>query len=90
MKVKFAYYGLDCAGGVIRKSNQQHSTQWIARLCDGRSSCHGTVHNSVLTDPYPGCPKDFIAVAECSNGKVIAKAVAAKRNEGQQISLSCY
>ena len=89
MKVKFAYYGLSCAKGVLRESNQQRSTQWIARLCDGKSSCQGRVHNSVLTDPYPGCPKDFIVVAECSNGKIIAEAVRAKGGEGQQISLAC-
>jgi hypothetical protein len=78
-----------CAGGDIRKINQRRSTQWIARLCNGRSSCQGRVHNSVLTDPYPGCPKDFIAVAECSNGKIVSKAVLAKPGEGQQISLAC-
>jgi hypothetical protein len=90
MKVKFAYYGLDCAGGIIRKTNQQRSTQWMAHLCNGKHSCQGRVHNSVLTDPYPGCPKDFMAVAECSNGKIIAKAVPAKPGEGQQIDLACY
>jgi hypothetical protein len=89
MKVKFAYYGLSCARGVLKKSNQRRSTRWIARLCNGRHSCQGRVHNSVLTDPYPGCPKGFIAVAECSNGKIIAEAVRPKVGEGQRISLAC-
>ena len=32
MTVKFAYYGLACSKGVLKESNQQRSTQWIARL----------------------------------------------------------
>ena len=60
MTVKFAYYGLACSSGVLKESNQQHSTKWIARLCDGKFSCQSMVHNSVLTDPYPGCSKDSL------------------------------
>ena len=89
MTVKFAYYGLACSKGVLKESNQKRSTQWIASLCNGKHSCQGRVHNSVLTDPFPGCPKDFIVVAECSNGKVIAEAVPRKGGEGQKISLAC-
>ena len=91
MKVKFAYYGLTCAKaiGYLSESNKQRSTRWIAHLCNGRHSCQGRVHNSVLTDPYPGCPKGFIVVAECSNGKIITKEVPPKGGEGQKISLAC-
>lgn len=89
INVKFGYYGLSCARGVLRKSNIRRSTRWIARLCNGKTSCRGRVHNSVLTDPYRGCPKDFIVVAQCSDGRIIANAVRAKPGEGQWISLSC-
>ena len=89
IKVEFAYYGLSCAKGILKKGNQYRSTNWISRLCNGRSYCSGRVHNSVLTDPYYGCPKDFLVVARCSNGRVIVKSVAARGGEGQIISLSC-
>ena len=89
MKVIYAYYGLACARGKLRDDNQRRSTQWAARLCNGKTSCTGRVHNSVLTDPYGGCPKDFIIVAKCSNGKIIAGAVPPVPGEGQRISLSC-
>lgn len=90
MKVKYAYYGVQCASGNLVDSNQQSSTNWIAGLCDGKTSCEATVSNSNLGgDPYPGCPKDFIAVAECDNGEIIDAAVRAVPGEGQRISLSC-
>ena len=85
MKVKFAYYGVNCANFNLRKDVQDRSTQWVARMCNGKSSCQGRVHNGALTDPYRGCHKHFIAVAECSNGQVIAKLV----REGHSLSLSC-
>ena len=90
MKVIYAYYGLSCAHGKLRDDNQRRSTLWAAHLCNGKTSCTGRVHNSVLTDPYRGCPKDFIIVAKCSNGKIIAGAVPPVSGEGQRISLSCH
>lgn len=90
MKVLFAYYGLSCAKGVIRTDNQFRSTRWAEQLCDGKNYCRGTVRNSVLTDPYRGCPKDFIIVAQCPNGNIIAKAVPPVPGEGQLIALSCH
>ena len=90
MKVLFAYYGLSCAKGDIKADNQHRSTKWAAKLCNGKNYCQLRVHNSVLTDPYVGCPKDFIVVAQCPNGKIIAKAVPPVAGEGQRITLFCY
>ena len=87
MKVLFAYYGLSCAKGVIKSNDQYLSTMWAAKLCDGKNSCQGKVHNSVLTDPYKGCPKDFTIVAKW---RIIAGAVPPVPGEGQLISLSCH
>ena len=93
MKVKFAYHGVSCANGDLNDANQHRSTQWaagsLASQGHGKTSCQGRVHNSVLTDPYPACPKDFIVVAECDNGEIISEAVPAVAGEGQQIALSC-
>ena len=72
MTVKFAYYGVSCANGVLNEATQNRTTTWVASLCDGVSSCSGYVHTSILTDPYGGCRKDFLAVAECNDGSIIA------------------
>ena len=78
MKVLFAYYGISCASQ-INVSNQKRSTDWVSGLCDGKSSCTGCVSTSVLTDPYIGCGKDFIAVERCANGEVISNLVTRER-----------
>ena len=86
----FAYYGVSCAKGNLRKSVQRLSTKWAARLCNGKTKCGGRVTNSnLMSDPYRGCPKDYIVVAKCSNGKIIADAVKAVVNEGEHFSLDC-
>ena len=72
------------------KANQDRSTDWAAGLCNGKISCSGKVHTSVLTDPYHGCAKDFVVVALCAadDGKVIADFVQ-KEAQGRDFSLSC-
>ena len=87
MKVLFAYYGVRCVRGPLRKSNQLRSTSFAKSRCNGRSFCKGVVNNHVLTDPYGGCPKNFIVVAKCANGKIIADLV---HHEGQYFHLNCY
>lgn len=87
MKIVYAYYGVSCANGHLRPNVQHISTNWAAGLCNGRSSCGGTVHTSILGDPYYGCPKDFIVVAKC-DGNVIANLVP-KEAQGRQFYLAC-
>ena len=84
----YAYYGLSCAGGNLRKSVQEKSTNYAKKLCDGKASCRGLVHTSFLTDPYGGCQKDFIVVAQCPSGGIISSHVT-KEAQGKHFSLSC-
>ena len=91
MKVIYAYYGVSCAKGNLRKSVQWFSTIWAGLQCNGKSSCSGRVTNHNLkNDPYRGCPKDFIVVAKCSNGNIIADSVKAVGGEGQTFTLNCH
>ena len=91
MQVLFAYYGVSCAKGHLRKHVETLSTNYAKRCCNGRSRCTGVVTNRNLrNDPYGGCPKDYIVVAKCSNGKIIYDAVKAVPGEGQRFSLACY
>lgn len=87
MKVLYAYYGISCASN-IDHANQDRTTDWAKGLCDGKVSCSGRVHTSVLTDPYPGCAKDFLVVAECANGKIISNLVT-REAQGKDFSLQC-
>ena len=90
MRVIYAYYGVSCAKGNLQKKVQQISTNWAGRLCNGKTKCSGRVshHRNALTDPYYGCGKDFIVVAKCSNGKIIADLVR-KEASGRHFSLDC-
>ena len=88
MKVLYAYYGVTCARGNHMKANQDRSTDWAAGICDGKISCSGTVLTSVLTDPYRGCAKDLVVVAQCADGRVIADLVP-RPSQGKDFSLSC-
>ena len=88
MKVKFAYYGVSCANGVLKQDTIKRTTNWVGSLCNGRSSCSGVVHTSILTDPYGGCRKDFLAVAECSGGRVITTLLKPEA-QGQAFHLAC-
>ena len=91
MRVIFAYYGVSCANvyyGDLRHNDQYTSTNWAKSLCSGKNTCSGYVHTSILGDPYYGCHKDFLVVAECSNGQIIADLVA-KEAQGRTFSLAC-
>ena len=91
MRVLFAYYGVSCAKGHLRKNVEKLSTNYAKRRCNGRSRCSGIVSNRNLgNNPYGYCHKDFIVVAKCSSGKIIYDAVKAVGGEGQRFSLSCY
>ena len=87
MEVLYAYYGISCAR-TIRSDVQVRSTNWVKGLCNGKTSCSGRVHTSILTDPYGGCAKDFLVVAKCGNGKIISNLVT-KEAQGKSFSLKC-
>lgn len=87
MNVLYAYYGASCASQIIL-GNQIRSTNWVKSLCDGNNSCTGRVHTSVLTDPYYGCSKDFIAVAQCPGGQIISNLVT-REAQGKYFHLQC-
>ncbi len=88
MTVQFAYYGLSCVQYELEYLDQYVSTNWVRKLCNGRTSCSGTVSTTVLMDPYHGCAKDFLAIAECPNGDVITDFLS-KEAEGTTFSLHC-
>ncbi len=88
MTVQFAYYGLSCVKYELMDFDQMVSTKWVRSLCNGRTSCSGIVSTAVLTDPYYGCAKDFLAIAECPNGEVITDFLS-KEAEGTTFSLHC-
>lgn len=87
MTVLYAYYGISCASQ-IRQNVLDITTNWAKGLCDGKKSCSGTVHTSVLTDPYGGCKKDFLVVAQCEGGNIISNLVT-REAQGKQFSLRC-
>ena len=94
MEVIFAYYGLTCSSGHITLNNQYKSTEWVAGLCDGRNYCTGVVSQirakDILGDPYVGCCKDFLAVAVCPSGQVIANQVECEASHsGRSFYLAC-
>ena len=87
MTVLYAYYGISCTSQ-IEQDVLDTSTNWAKGICDGKDSCTGMVHTSVLTDPYPGCGKDFLVVAQCADGKIISNLVTPEA-QGKQFSLQC-
>ena len=87
MTILYAYYGISCASH-IDVQNQIRSTNWARSLCDGRNSCSGRVHTSVLTDPYFGCSKDFLVIARCANGLLVSNLVTPEA-QGKDFSLVC-
>ena len=91
MQVIFAYYGTSCANGYLQHSVQYESTQWAASVCpnNGQNHCQATVNVAVIGDPYPGCRKDFIVVARCGNGQIVADSVPAEAHLGT-FGLACY
>ena len=88
MTVLYAYYGLSCAKGNVQKSNQDRSTKYVKHLCDGKNSCSGYVHTSILTDPYHGCEKDFLVVAQCPGGEIISSHLTPEA-QGKTFRLTC-
>ena len=88
MTVLYAYFGQTCAK-YINIRNQIRSTGWVKSLCQGKLFCSGTVSISILTDPYSGCGKDFLAIAKCPNGAIIADVVP-EPAERKSFTLNCY
>ena len=89
IKILYAYYGLSCARGVLRKNVQVRSTAYAKRKCEGKQSCRALVHTRFLTDPYRGCAKDFIVVASCKNGAEIISSHVTREAQGKHFSLKC-
>lgn len=89
MKVIFAYYGLSCASHGLQQSNQYRTTKWAQGLCDGKDHCTGVISRAIITDPYYGCSKDFLIIARCSNGQIIADLVP-KSADDKSFSLACF
>ncbi len=87
MTVRFAYYGATCTNGPDSKV-EYTSTKWVKSLCEGKTSCSGTVSTDVLTDPYPGCQKNFIAFAKCPDGHFIRDSLS-KEAQGKTFHLQC-
>ena len=54
-----------------------------------RRTCSGRINTSVLTDPYFLCKKDFVVVALCADGKVVADFVQSEA-KGRDFFLSCW
>ena len=90
MKVIYAYYGTSCANGHLTQAIQDRSTKYAADRCDGRSSCNVVVRHTDadLGDPYVGCPKDFIVVAKCGDGQIVADSVTPEAS-GHSFELVC-
>ncbi len=88
MKVIFAYYGMSCTDH-LNSYSKYLTTNWAKSVCDGKLQCTGYVHYSIITDPYFGCPKDFLVVAECPNGHVISDYIN-EPADGKYFSLKCY
>lgn len=90
MHVIFAYYGFSCAGSKPRRNVMYRSTWWARRLCERKRSCRGRINHAgnQLTDPYYGCPKDFVVIAACPNRKIIFSRVAPE-SSGRYFHLSC-
>ena len=88
MTVLYAYYGLSCANGDVQKSNQDRTTSYAKHLCDRKNSCSGYVHTSIITDPYYGCEKDFLVVAQCPGGEIISSHLTPEA-QGKTFRLTC-
>ena len=91
MEVIFAYYGTSCANGLPTHAIQYRSTQYAADRCDGkRFYCNVVVRHTDadLGDPYPGCRKDFIVVAKCGDGRIVADSVTSEAS-GRNFELIC-
>ena len=89
MKVIFAYYGLSCAGDNLKHSVQYKSTEWAKTLCDGKEQCNGVIDTRTsIGDPYAWCNKDFLVIARCGNGQVIADLLGASA-DGKYFRLAC-
>ncbi len=87
MIVHFAYYGLTCIDD-LNPAVQTTGTDWAKGQCDGSVSCSGVVSVNTLGDPVIGCPKDFLVVAECPHGFVVADHLD-KEADGKTFSLVC-
>ncbi len=88
MIVQFAYYGLRCIPNLDPIVIQDTVTDWAKDQCDGSMSCTGLVSVGTLGDPYRGCSKEFLVVAECPNGLVVADLLENEAHT-KTFSLAC-
>ena len=91
MRILFAYYGLSCAKRNNLKFDVQCKwTRWARDECLGKSTCTSdkVTYTSSLGDPYPYCNKDFLVVAECPDGEIIADYISPSA-DFKKFTLSC-
>ena len=90
MRVIFAYYGLSCAGDNLKHTVQYQSTAWARKICDGKEFCTGQITTGTsIGDPYHGCNKDFLVIARCGNGELVADYLGRKA-DNKHFSLACH
>ncbi len=80
------------AGTYGGNCNQQrgNKTEFLAKVCDGQSTCDYKVEVSVIGDPVVGCRKDYVADWRCGTSNVIRRATAApEAGFGSVVHLSC-
>jgi hypothetical protein len=83
LKVLSATYGGNCgapAGNV---------TRIVDSACDGRPACTFVIKVEALSDPAPGCAKDFTAVWSCGSGEAHRATVPAEAGFGSTVRLTC-
>jgi hypothetical protein len=78
-----ATYGASCRvpGGNLSAA--------VRAACDGRSSCAYRVDVGTVSDPAPGCAKDFGVVWSCGDGESRQLSVAAEAGFGGIAFLDC-
>ena len=78
--MKSASYGGNCKSAVA-------ATKAVASACDGKTQCSYAVSHVTLTDPSPGCAKDFVAQYSCKT-EVKETTVAAEAS-GKTAEFGC-
>jgi hypothetical protein len=81
--VILATYGYNCGatpGNVLDD---------VKRRCQGNLNCEYTVDASLVGDPAPGCPKDFIVNYRCFDGARERRILVEAESSGNVASLTC-
>jgi hypothetical protein len=84
LDIHSATYGGNC--GVA----QGNATRDLALSCNGKTECTYSVDVRRLSDPTPGCGKDFVASYSCApDATILRKDLPAEAGFGSVLSLSC-